>query len=246
MARCSILAGDFQGVISGQRHDCHLEPDVNEKMWNFRTCFPEYMTEAGSRRRTIDRMRDHGTFSDGELLQQMRDGSEPAFTALYRRHHRQIYRFAYRMSGSNTIAEEVTQEVFLAVVRQPGRFAPEQGTLEAFLHGVARNHVLRSLERDRRFVGSDDEDADPASPARDVLDSLVNGQRLQHLRQAVLSLPETYREALVLCDLEELSYEDAAARIGCPVGTVRSRLSRARALLVGKLGAMNLRKSYSV
>lgn len=211
----------------------------SEKLWNESVSFREFVTEAGSGRRTdYEGMADFTTFSDDELLRHMRDGSESAFTALYRRHHRSIYRFAYQMSGSAAVADEVTQEVFLALIRQPERFRQEQGPLGAFLHGIARNHVLKSLGRDRRYVSQDEDESGmddlPASEC-DVLTLLMQVQERELLRQAVLSLPEVYREALVLCDIEELNYDDAAVRIGCPVGTVRSRLHRARALLAGKL-----------
>ena len=198
-------------------------------------------------------MADFTTFSDDELLRHMREGSESAFTTLYQRHHRALYRFAYQMSGSSAIADEVTQEVFLALIRQPERFKQEQGPLGAFLHGIARNHVLKALGRDWRYVSQEEDESsmqDLVAPQRDVLTLLMEGQEREQLRQAMLSLPAVYREALVLCDIEELNYDDAAVRIGCPLGTVRSRLHRARALLASKLeihrkGAVPKSWSYS-
>lgn len=172
---------------------------------------------------------------DAELLRRAKDGSEEEFTALYRRHQRAVYRFAYHMSGSAEVAEEVTQEVFLALIRTPEKWAPARGPSEAFLHGVARNHVLRALERDRRYVAN--EEAEMGMEG-DALTGLLAGERVAQLRKAVLSLPEAYREALVLCDLEGLDYESAARKMGCPAGTVRSRLSRARGLVAEKLKAM--------
>ncbi len=175
------------------------------------------------------------TLDDAELLARMREGCEASFTALYRRHRRAVYRFACAMAGSGAAAEEIVQDVFLALLRQPGRWTPARGEVEAFLHGVARNLTRRAAERDRRYVpGVDDEAVEPDAGA---LAGLVSEERVEMLRKAVLSLPEPYREALVLCDIEEMDYADAARRIGCPVGTVRSRLNRARALVASKLKA---------
>src|SRR5256885_7021073 len=104
-------------------------------------------------------MRVFTTPSDDELLRLMLAGDENAFVALYRRRQGGIYRFALRMSGSETIAEDVTQEVFLALVREGNQFDPSRGSLVAYLYGIARNQILLRLERDRFLVPiSDDVD----------------------------------------------------------------------------------------
>ena len=72
----------------------------------------------------------------------------------------------------------------------------------------------------------------------DLLGDLTQRETIEQIRRAVLSLPALYREVVVLCDLQDLSYQDAAAALDCPVGTVRSRLNRGRAMLAEKLGAM--------
>jgi len=194
--------------------------------------------------------------SDSALVELLRRGDEEAFASLYRAHQARLYRFAFHMSHSHSIAEETTQETFLTLIRQPERYDPARGNVAAFLFGVARNHVLRALERDRRFepleadqsqaaVGpnghsaadlravEEHDDADGAS----ALAQLERQDRVESVRRAVLSLPPVYREVVVLCDLEQCSYADAAARLECPVGTVRSRLNRARGLLLAKLGS---------
>lgn len=171
-----------------------------------------------------------GEVGDSELLQQALSGDENAFTALYRLRHPPVYRFALQMTGSVVIAEDVTQEVFMALLESGRRFDPARGTLASFLYGIARNLVLRRIEREREteavgeFAGDDD-----------VLGELTRRETIGQVRRAVLSLPAMYREAVVLCDLQDLSYEDAAAALACPVGTVRSRLNRARAMLAKKL-----------
>jgi RNA polymerase sigma-70 factor, ECF subfamily len=178
--------------------------------------------------------------TDNHLIERMGLGDEEAFVALYRRRQGAVYRFALQMSGSTTVAEDVTQEVFLTLARDPRRFDPQQGVLPAFLIGIARNLVLRRGDRGRIFVPIEGEDANAATheglvDRRDPLDALDRSERVARVRQAVMSLPSHYREVVVLCDLEEMSYLEAADALDCSVGTVRSRLHRARALLVEKL-----------
>jgi RNA polymerase sigma-70 factor (ECF subfamily) len=169
--------------------------------------------------------------SDESLLGRMLEGDEDAFTALYRRRQGPLYRFALHMSGSAAIAEDVTQDVFLALIESGRRFDGSRGPLLSFLYGIARNLVLRRIEKDRAAEPVGEEYADGEA----LLDDLTRRETVEQVRRAVLSLPAAYREAVVLCDLENASYEDAAAALGCPVGTVRSRLSRGRAMLAQKL-----------
>ena len=174
----------------------------------------------------------------------MMAGDESAFTALYRRRQAGVYRFALQMSGSEAIAEDVTQEVFLALMSDATRFDSSRGTLASYLYGIARNHVLRRMERDRPFVQIVDDAAEGQERHTERWvaegnphDDLARSEMVGRLRQAVLALPEHYREVVVLCDLHEMSYVEAASTLGCAVGTVRSRLHRARSLLLGKLSA---------
>ncbi len=192
---------------------------------------------------------------DGLLLRRMIAGDEEAFTLLYRRRHPAIYRFALHMSGNVALAEDVTQEVFMTLIRDAKRFDPERGTLGGFLFGIARNHLRRRWEQERHSLPlpSDADELDsllsacaasrktghsngngrgPFLLSRDEFTSL---ETVGRVRQAIATLPQNYREAVILCELEEMSYEEAAAALDCPVGTVRSRLHRARALLVEKL-----------
>jgi RNA polymerase sigma-70 factor, ECF subfamily len=180
-------------------------------------------------------MTDFSQASDETLLCRSAQGDEAAFLELYRRRQATIYRFALHMSGSATVAEEVTQEVFLAVIRDGSRFNPDKGAASAFLIGVARNHVLKLLQRNRGYVGIEDQVAEPVATAADALTNLAHAEAVENVRQAVLELPAVYREAIVLCDLEEMSYADAAEALRVPIGTVRSRIARGRALLMQKL-----------
>jgi RNA polymerase sigma-70 factor (ECF subfamily) len=186
------------------------------------------------------------TPSDNELLRLMAAGDESAFVALYRRRHAGIYRFALQMSGSETIAEDVTQEVFMVLMGEAKNYDPTKGSLSAYLYGIARNHVLRALSRDRSFVAIGEgyeEDGETAHEQLiahdDPLGDLTRNEVIESVRQAVTNLPAHYREVVVLCDLHEMSYAEAAQVLGCAVGTVRSRLHRARSLLIEKLRATN-------
>ena len=176
--------------------------------------------------------------TDEQLLELALNGNEDAFTALYRRRQGPIYRFALHMSGSAQVAEEVTQEVFLFLLRRGRDFDPERGALGAYLFGVARNYVRRAMEKSysEAVTTSPAEEDDPElvtefDPVRDI----ARNQTSRAVWKAVLSLPEHYREVVVLCDLQELTYADAAQALGCALGTVRSRLHRAHDMLMKKL-----------
>ena len=182
--------------------------------------------------------------SDSELLRMMLAGDEEAFALLYRRRQGGIYRFALQMSGSKSIAEDVTQEVFLFLMREGHVYDPAKGALSAFLLGVARNHVLRRLRVEHLLAPlGEDADDNPTflQPSTDVcpLEDLTRAETIESVRVAVLSLPAKYREVVVLCELQDVSYGDTAEILGCAIGTVRSRLHRARALLLAKLRPAN-------
>jgi RNA polymerase sigma-70 factor (ECF subfamily) len=166
------------------------------------------------------------------LLGRLRKGDADAFTTLYRRHQGAVYRFALQMTGRRAVAEDVTQEVFMALIRNPESYDAARGALASYLYGVARNTVHRNLERDRFCATEGDEET--AAPDNALTD-LTRQETLVEVRRAILALPANYREVVVLCDLHEMSYQDAADVMGCAVGTVRSRLNRARTLLAAKL-----------
>jgi RNA polymerase sigma-70 factor, ECF subfamily len=178
--------------------------------------------------------------ADDELLRRAASGDAAAFTVLFRRRQPQVYRFALHMTGVPAIAEDVTQEVFLAVIRDADRYEAGRSSVVAWLCGIARNHAWRRLARDRRLVPraeseEDGHDPGPADEALQPLEVITRAEQAEALRSALLTLPVHYREAIALCDLQELNYIEAAAALGCAVGTVRSRLHRGRALLAAKL-----------
>ena len=176
--------------------------------------------------------------TDEQLLELALNGNEEAFADLYRRRQGPVYRFALHMSGSPQVAEEVTQEVFLFLLQRGHDFDPERGVLGAYLFGVARNYVRRAMEKSysEAVKTTPAEDDDPNlvtdfDPVRDI----ARRQTSKAVWKAVLSLPEHYREVVVLCDLQEQTYADAAQALGCALGTVRSRLHRAHEMLMKKL-----------
>ena len=178
--------------------------------------------------------------TDSNLVARMASGDREAFAALFRRHQATVYRFSRQMLGSRDAAEDVTQDVFMALARNAHRFDPGLGSLTTYLYGVARNLILKRHKRSRAHVEVDidsieGEEASGLATAPDPIDTLSRTQMLRQLRGAILRLPVHYREAIVsivLCELNGLSYEDAAAIAGCPLGTIRSRLSRARRILI--------------
>jgi RNA polymerase sigma-70 factor (ECF subfamily) len=173
---------------------------------------------------------------DDELVGRIAGGDRDAFALLYRRHRANVARFALHVSGSRAVAEDVAQDVFMAVIQDAARYQPGRSGVGAWLFGIARNHVRRWAARQRPTLPLESESA--ARPLTIEPDPLAGVFRQQHaaiLRGAMLSLPAKYREAVVLCDLHDLSYADAAAVLGCAIGTVRSRLHRGRALLARRL-----------
>lgn len=182
-------------------------------------------------------MTDPATLPDEELLRRIATGDTDAMAVLFRRRQGNVYRFALHLTGSAAVADDVTQDVFIAVIRDASRFEPGRGAVTAWLCGIARNFVRRRLTLDRAMSSLDDEEAGEvaATVTMDPLQDLTTAERIESLKRAVLSLPLRYREAVVLCDLQEMSYIDAAQALGCPVGTVRSRLSRGRSLLTDKM-----------
>jgi RNA polymerase sigma-70 factor (ECF subfamily) len=178
---------------------------------------------------------------DDVLLRRAAKGDEEAFTLLYRRHQAAMYRFALRMTGSAWVAEEIVQDVFMILMRVPKKYDASRGTLGGFLYGIARNRVMKHLERLPREVSLEQKNEDGSGTGIVLQDVMTPAtwaetrERMEQVRAAVLELPAEFREAVVLCELEELSYEEAAQAAGCPIGTIRSRLHRGRALLLAKL-----------
>ncbi|HUL96622.1 MAG TPA: RNA polymerase sigma factor [Usitatibacter sp.] len=172
------------------------------------------------------------------LLARMKAGDEAAFVQIYRRHRDRVYRLALLYSGSAAQAADISQETFMHLITRPGQFDPARGALGAWLCGVARNLARKGADgREEATDPAELEDgesgaqSDPDSP----LERLLRAETAEQVRRAITALAPHYRDVLILCELAELSYAEAAQLCGIDIGTVRSRLSRARARLAQSL-----------
>jgi RNA polymerase sigma-70 factor (ECF subfamily) len=171
--------------------------------------------------------------TDEHLLREARKGNETAFAELFRRHQSSLLRYALHMAGDRAMAEDAVQEAFLSLLRATLQFDEQRGSLRAYLFGIVRWQTWRRVEDREEF------DDLPLSVAAetDLMDGIGKQERVEQVRAAIALLPPVYREVVVLCELEELSYEEAAKALECPPGTIRSRLSRGKQLLAAKLKA---------
>jgi RNA polymerase sigma-70 factor (ECF subfamily) len=174
---------------------------------------------------------------DLDLLRRASAGDSAAFAALFERYQHVVYRFARAMTGSADAADDVTQEVFIILIRDLHRFQPERSALSTYLYGIARNVSRDRARRERRFVPLDvlglTRRCDP--DVRGPFDRLLAAEADGEVRAALARLPVQYREVVVLCDLHDLSYAEVAAIVRASVGAVRSRLHRGRVLLRQRL-----------
>jgi RNA polymerase sigma-70 factor (ECF subfamily) len=185
---------------------------------------------------------DPDIHADTALLARAAQGDAQACAALYRQHARAVYRFAWLLSGNESAAADVVQDTFLSLIDGATAFDPARGSVAAYLCGIARHRVYRALRQRIDAV----EDIDAYTEARDERadeiaapdlpqDALERRRALAQLHAAVRALPAYYRDVLVLVELQEMSYADAAGVVGIEVGTVRSRLARAKARLARAL-----------
>jgi len=189
------------------------------------------------------------TAEDAELVARLRRGDAAAARELYQRHGAALLRFGLAMSNCRQTAEDVVHDTFVEVLRHPTRFDPTRGSVIGYLFGIARHRMSRITRVTARDVGTplaapgeESLDADAAlsdaflaSTVQDSAEEIDRVRDIERVRAAVFELPRVHREVIALCDLEELSYATVASILGCPIGTVRSRLSRARALLASRL-----------
>jgi RNA polymerase sigma-70 factor (ECF subfamily) len=181
------------------------------------------------------------TRSEPELLRLAVSGDEEAFSALYERFKSNVYRFALHMTGSASLAEDVTQDSFITLVEEGDKFDESKGQVLSFLLGIARNFVRRAYRSAARVAPlvTENEQGEEVELAlestHDTVAEVLRGETVDLVREAVQSLPVHYREVVVLCDLCEITYAEASAQLHCNIGTVRSRLNRAHNLLAKKL-----------
>ena len=188
---------------------------------------------------------------EAQLLERLKQREERAFLDLYDCHRLSVYRFLMHMTGSIAVAEDLTQGVFVAILDAicsgtMGQFDPGKGTLEGYLLGIARNLAREEHRKTHRLVALESVFETPEwnrlldrfcreSQTQDAETLLAAQSDLKQLYRAILDLPHPYRETVVLCSLQEKSYQDAAAILQCSEGTVASRLHRAKAMLAAKM-----------
>ena len=179
------------------------------------------------------------------LLTKMKQGDEAAFLALYRRHNDAVFRFALLLTGSRATAADVTQETFLHLITRPDQYDATRGTIGAWLCGVARNLARKEL-REREIPTDPEALADDEAPHEAHIDNvtplhrILENESAEQVRHAIAAIAPHYRDVLILCELSDLSYAEAAQVCGIDIGTVRSRLSRARAQLAQRLSRLGL------
>ena len=182
--------------------------------------------------------------TDAELVARCRSGDREAWEVVVRHRHSRVYNLAYRFTGRADEAEDLTQEVFLKVYRTLHLYRAESGALETWIVRVARNHFIdhyRKYKTERHHTAPLEEHHDSiALPGvrvetpSEVLDRKETAERVHRLLDR---LPQDQREAVILRDLEELTYEEIADLIKVPIGTVKSRINRGRIELARLLRA---------
>jgi RNA polymerase sigma-70 factor (ECF subfamily) len=175
------------------------------------------------RTRLLDQM------TDERLLESAGRGDEAAFLVLYQRHRDAVFRFAYRLTGSVVVAEDVTHDCFLSLIKSPERFDPSRAALRTYLYAATRNLASKHFRQPPAPRALDDLTEEPAGPEiEQPLRQLLDEELSSEVRKAVASLPPLQREALVLFEYEELSMAEIARIVGADTGVVKSRLHRAR------------------
>jgi RNA polymerase sigma factor (sigma-70 family) len=180
----------------------------------------------------LDEARENAVEEAGPLDAPAPQWTAPSWEDVVRTHSVRVYRLAYRLTGNPHDAEDLTQEVFVRVFRSLASYTP--GTFEGWLHRITTNLFLDMARRRQRIrfegLGQDVEGrlqgGDP-TPAQAFDDRHLDSD----IQAALKDLPPEYRAAVVLCDIEGLSYEEIAATLGVKLGTVRSRIHRGRAQL---------------
>jgi RNA polymerase sigma-70 factor (ECF subfamily) len=167
--------------------------------------------------------------TDEALLARACRGEEAAFLALYERYREPIYRFAYRLLGSAALAEDITHDCFVSLLRRPEGFDPTRASLRTYLYAAVRNLALKQFRRPRLEVTLDELQVEPrATEAQQPLRQLLAAELSAAVRRAIDRLPQLQREALILFEYEELSLAEIAAVVEADVGAVKARLARAR------------------
>ena len=174
--------------------------------------------------------------TDELLLEKAGAGDPAAFLQVYERYRDAVFRFAYRLSGSVELAEDITHDSFLSLMKKPENFNPSRASLRTYLFSAARNLWLKQLRKVGRESAIDDLEEDKfVAVGREPLRRLLDDELSLKVKEAVSSLPPLQREALVLFEYEGLALGEIANLVGTDVGAVKGRLHRARERLRNRL-----------
>jgi len=173
------------------------------------------------------------------LIQRCLQGDQAAWEAIVRQHWRKVFNVAYKFVAKHEEAEDLTQEIFLKVFKSLDTF-DRRANFQTWLISVSRNLCIdhyRSVRKERQTIDRavDTSDIAPASPEPGPIAALEQRDRVVLLRQALAALPETLRTAVLLRDIQELSYQEIADQLQLPEGTVKSRINRGRTELARQI-----------
>jgi RNA polymerase sigma-70 factor, ECF subfamily len=167
--------------------------------------------------------------TDELLLERATGGDQAAFVQLYECYRNRVFRFAYRILGSVELAEDITHDCFLSLLKRPRGFESHKGSLQSYLYSAARNLCLKHFRSFGREGALDELPEEPATPVREQpLRKLLDHELSLKVKEAIFSLPQSQREALVLFEYEGLTLSEISSIVDCDVGAVKARLYRAR------------------
>jgi RNA polymerase sigma-70 factor (ECF subfamily) len=173
------------------------------------------------------------------LIQRCLQGDQHAWDIIVRQYWRKVFNVAYKFVGKHDEAEDLTQDIFLKIFKSLDTF-DRRANFQTWLISVSRNLCIdhyRSVRKERETIdrGVDASDLAPAAPEPGPIAALEQRDRVVLLRQAMAALPETLRTAVLLRDIQELSYQEIADKLRLPEGTVKSRINRGRTELARQI-----------
>jgi len=180
--------------------------------------------------------------ADRALVERHLDGDPQAFPEIVAAHERRVYAVAYRMCGNSEDARDVSQEVFISAFRALPRFRVD-APLSVWFYRSTVNASINLLRKRRPSSSLDEAQADVPDDHRSPDDLALAASLGEAVREAIEELPDEYRAAVILRDLEDLDYAEIADVLEVPIGTVRSRIHRGRALLAKRLSPYRARES---
>lgn len=164
--------------------------------------------------------------SDEALMLQVREGQVGKLAVLFEHHHRSLFNFFFRMTGSREQSEDLTQDVFLRLLKYRESYEP-RSSFTAWMYRVARNAHTDSYRKRKNEAPWSEDRPEPASPERSADDSLQKEQEVALVRKALAALPVEKRQVLVLSRYQNLKYEEIGQILGCEPGAVKLRVYRA-------------------